>query len=38
MKVYLTENIWYDIVYADPPWPKKKGGLRDSFVLRITHL
>ena len=30
MKVYLKENIEYDIVYADPPWPKKKGGLRKS--------
>ena len=30
MKVYLTENIGYDIVYADPPWQKKKGGLRKS--------
>ena len=28
MKVDLSNNTIYDIVYADPPWPKRKGGLR----------
>ncbi|MCC3167010.1 MT-A70 family methyltransferase [Streptococcus sanguinis] len=26
----LIENVGYEIVYADPPWPKKKGGIRKS--------
>ena len=26
----LSETKKYEIVYVDPPWEKKKGGLRKS--------
>lgn len=38
MKVDLSENIEYNIVYADPPWQKKKGGLRKSRPRQTREL
>lgn len=40
MRVYLSDlnDLKYEIIYADPPWQKKKGGIRKSRPNQTRNL